>query len=152
MPIEPVLIIIVILSAIIAVLVYQLFKTREIARQLLDKIDTIKKTNGELFHITAHDLQEPLRKIQAFGDRLKSLNWKMLDLKSQDYLLYIINAADRMQDGDRVARQVSSGAAWHVPQHQFFLRIDHQRPCRILSGHRARPPPCGVQLGHPLRE
>jgi light-regulated signal transduction histidine kinase (bacteriophytochrome) len=65
---------------------------------LLEKNEEIKKTNAELFHITAHDLQEPLRKIQAFGDRIKSVNWKVLDEKSQDYLIYIINAADRMQD------------------------------------------------------
>jgi light-regulated signal transduction histidine kinase (bacteriophytochrome) len=65
---------------------------------LLAQNDEIKKSNAELFHITAHDLQEPLRKIQAFGDRIKSVNWQVLDEKSQDYLIYIINAAERMQD------------------------------------------------------
>jgi two-component system sensor kinase FixL len=77
---------------------YKTRQTKQTTQQLVNKVNAVKKTNDELFHITAHDLQEPLRKIQAFGDRIKSVNWQVLDEKSQDYLLYIINAASRMQD------------------------------------------------------
>jgi light-regulated signal transduction histidine kinase (bacteriophytochrome) len=66
-------------------------------KETLDRLENVKSTSDELFHITAHDLQEPLRKVQAFGDRIKSANWETLDEKSQDYLIYIINAAGRMQ-------------------------------------------------------
>lgn len=67
-------------------------------RYALDRRETERKVNNELVHITAHDLQEPLRKIQAFGDRIKSVNWQTLDEKSKDYLIYIINAASHMQE------------------------------------------------------
>jgi light-regulated signal transduction histidine kinase (bacteriophytochrome) len=85
----------------LATIVLFSFKTRKNKRkikQVLERIKILQSTNNELFHITAHDLQEPLRKIQAFGDRIKSVNWQVLDEKSQDYLMYIINAAGRMQD------------------------------------------------------
>ena len=36
-------------------------------RYALDRRETERKVNNELVHITAHDLQEPLRKIQAFA-------------------------------------------------------------------------------------
>jgi two-component system sensor kinase FixL len=73
-------------------------KNKKKIKETLDRLENVKSTSDELFHITAHDLQEPLRKIQAFGDRIKSVNWETLDVKSQDYLIYIINAAGRMQD------------------------------------------------------
>jgi len=47
--------------------------------------------------VAAHDLQEPLRKIQAFGDRLKAGYRIALDNQGQDYLNRMLNAAGRMQ-------------------------------------------------------
>jgi PAS domain S-box-containing protein len=51
----------------------------------------------ELFAYTAsHDLREPLRKITAFGDRLKTQCSTMLDEKGNDYLARMVNASLRM--------------------------------------------------------
>jgi signal transduction histidine kinase len=47
--------------------------------------------------VASHDLQEPLRKIMAFGDRLRSRCAEALDETGQDYLARMQNAAVRMQ-------------------------------------------------------
>lgn len=47
--------------------------------------------------VAAHDLQEPLRKVQAFGDRLKIGYGTALDKRGLDYLNRMLNAAGRMQ-------------------------------------------------------
>lgn len=47
--------------------------------------------------VASHDLQEPLRKIQAFGDRLKRKCEGQLTEDGNDYLARMLNAASRMQ-------------------------------------------------------
>jgi PAS domain S-box-containing protein len=47
--------------------------------------------------VASHDLQEPLRKIQAFGDRLKSVDGATLSPAGADYLERMQQAAARMQ-------------------------------------------------------
>jgi PAS domain S-box-containing protein len=51
----------------------------------------------EFVYVASHDLQEPLRKIQVFSDRLQSQWSNQLDPKGQDYLQRMQNAAIRMQ-------------------------------------------------------
>ncbi|MGE5223200.1 MAG: sensor histidine kinase, partial [Omnitrophica WOR_2 bacterium] len=48
-------------------------------------------------YIASHDLQEPLRKIQAFGERLKTKYGEILAAEGQDYLQRMQSAAARMQ-------------------------------------------------------
>lgn len=47
--------------------------------------------------VASHDLQEPLRKIQAFGDRLKEKTGGDLDEQGQYYLDRILDSASRMR-------------------------------------------------------
>jgi signal transduction histidine kinase len=47
--------------------------------------------------VASHDLQEPLRKIIAFGDRLERNLGENLDPTGKDYLVRMQNAATRMQ-------------------------------------------------------
>ena len=47
--------------------------------------------------IASHDLQEPLRKIQTFGDRLRSTCSEALSEQGRDYLERMRQAAGRMQ-------------------------------------------------------
>ena len=59
----------------------------------------LKKSNQNLSDfasIASHDLQEPLRKVMMFGDRLKELN-QNLDEKSCDYIDRMQSATFRMQ-------------------------------------------------------
>ena len=60
----------------------------------------LERSNQELqtfASISSHDLQEPLRKIQSFGDRLQTKYQAQLDEQGLDYLARIQNAAARMQ-------------------------------------------------------
>ncbi|MEM6752461.1 MAG: PAS domain-containing protein [Cyanobacteria bacterium P01_C01_bin.38] len=62
--------------------------------------EELARSNEELQQfafIASHDLQEPLRKITAFGDRLKATCQDALTDKGQDYLQRMQNAAERMQ-------------------------------------------------------
>lgn len=60
----------------------------------------LERSNRELqdfASVASHDLQEPLRKIQAFGDRLKGRCGESFDDTGRDYLERMQNAAGRMQ-------------------------------------------------------
>jgi PAS domain S-box-containing protein len=69
-------------------------KVRAYARQL-------ERSNRELesfASVASHDLQEPLRKIRAFGDRLATKHGEALGPEGCDYLERMRGAAARMQD------------------------------------------------------
>jgi len=60
----------------------------------------LERSNRELqdfAYVASHDLQEPLRKAQAFGDRLKVACGKSLGAEGRDYLERMQAAAKRMQ-------------------------------------------------------
>ncbi|HEY9638775.1 MAG TPA: PAS domain-containing protein [Coleofasciculaceae cyanobacterium] len=60
----------------------------------------LARSNSELekfAHVASHDLQEPLRKIQTFGDRLKVKCDDALTDQGRDYVERMQNAANRMQ-------------------------------------------------------
>jgi signal transduction histidine kinase len=61
------------------------------------KLERSNKELQEFASVASHDLQEPLRKIQAFSDRLRSRCMQTLDDQGRDYLDRIQNAAGRMQ-------------------------------------------------------
>ncbi|WNO60294.1 sensor histidine kinase [Rheinheimera sp. MMS21-TC3] len=61
--------------------------------------EELSRSNRELedfAFVASHDLQEPLRKIQAFGDRLESSYADALTERGLDYLHRMRNAASRM--------------------------------------------------------
>lgn len=67
---------------------------------LLNYAQELERSNKELqdfAYIASHDLQEPLRKIQAFGSRVQSKYQDSLDEKGRDYLQRMQVAANRMQ-------------------------------------------------------
>ncbi|HSO00873.1 MAG TPA: PAS domain S-box protein, partial [Candidatus Nanopelagicales bacterium] len=60
----------------------------------------LEQRNSELeqfAYVSSHDLQEPLRKIVAFGDRLQDRCSEGLDDRGRDYLARMQSAARRMQ-------------------------------------------------------
>jgi light-regulated signal transduction histidine kinase (bacteriophytochrome) len=70
------------------------------AEALQHKAEELTRSNAELEQfafVASHDLQEPLRKIRAFGDRLKTKCATVLPVESADYLERMQNAAARMQ-------------------------------------------------------
>jgi PAS domain S-box-containing protein len=74
---------------------------RRLAELTLQKqAKELARSNSELeqfAYVASHDLQEPLRKIQAFGDRLKIKCADSLSEDGRDYLGRMQNAAARMQ-------------------------------------------------------
>lgn len=62
--------------------------------------ESLARSNKELeqfAYVASHDLQEPLRKIEAFGDRLKTKCSDDLSERGQDYVDRMQNAAGRMR-------------------------------------------------------
>jgi two-component system sensor kinase FixL len=84
-----------------AVIVFRDVSAARTSQQQLRAVsDELERSNRELQDfatIASHDLQEPLRKIQAFGDRLAERSAGALDEEASDYLGRMTNAAGRMQ-------------------------------------------------------
>lgn len=73
---------------------------RDRTESLQRKSAELGRSNTELeqfAYIASHDLQEPLRKVQAFGDMLTTQFQAVLGTEGQDYLQRMQNAAKRMQ-------------------------------------------------------
>ena len=60
------------------------------------KLEDSNQELQDFASIAAHDLQEPLRKVQAFGDRLKSRYAEALEEQGKEYLERMQNASGRM--------------------------------------------------------
>ena len=75
-------------------------QVRERTLELNETNESLRVSNRELEQfasVASHDLQEPLRKIEAFGDRLKSRNLAQLDESGRDYLERVLLSATRMR-------------------------------------------------------
>jgi signal transduction histidine kinase len=72
---------------------------RKAVAQAQDNRDLSRSNTGleQFASVASHDLQEPLRKIQAFGDRLKSVDGAVLSPPGAEYLERMQHAAARMQ-------------------------------------------------------
>jgi signal transduction histidine kinase/CHASE3 domain sensor protein len=69
-------------------------------KQLEQYNQELKRSNEDLeqfAYVASHDLQEPLRKIRAFGDRLSAKFSEQLGGHGADYILRMQSAAARMQ-------------------------------------------------------
>ena len=74
-------------------------KISERTQELRIYSDELARSNRELedfAFVASHDLQEPLRKIRAFGNRLDSGYKDVMDERGQDFLARMLNAAERM--------------------------------------------------------
>ncbi len=76
-------------------------RARRLAQEELERLTVrLEARNRELQQfasVASHDLQEPLRKIVVFGDRLKNKHSANLGEQGADYVNRMTNAAERMQ-------------------------------------------------------
>ncbi|MBV6518185.1 MAG: hypothetical protein DCC43_04070 [Candidatus Brocadia sp.] len=73
---------------------------KQIERALEEKTREIIRSNKDLeqfAYIVSHDLQEPLRKVMVFGDRLSTKYGHALSHEGRDYIDRMKNASQRMQ-------------------------------------------------------
>lgn len=91
--------------------------------KLTQYADELKRSNQDLeqfAYVASHDLQEPLRKIRAFGDRLAARYEDKLDEVGVEYINRMQQASARMQKliEDLLSfSRISSG-------HEQFARVD----------------------------
>lgn len=80
--------------------VVDITERKEYEKQLVQSNKELKRSNEDLeqfAYVASHDLQEPLRKIRAFGDRLTTKYAASLDEQGADYIFRMQSAASRMQ-------------------------------------------------------
>jgi signal transduction histidine kinase/CHASE3 domain sensor protein len=73
---------------------------KDYENRLLEQSHELKRSNQDLeqfAYVASHDLQEPLRKIRAFGNRLYTKYSNELGESGVDYIDRMQNAAERMQ-------------------------------------------------------
>lgn len=102
---------------------------RRLQRALESTMAELERSNHELesfASIASHDLQEPLRKITAFGERLQYACGDELSEKGRDYLARMTGAATRMQrlinDLLMLSRVTTRGAGWSVVSLETVVR------------------------------
>ena len=66
-------------------------------RQFTVQLERSNRELQDFAYVASHDLQEPLRKIVVFGERLKEKNSEALGSEALDYLERMQKAAGRMQ-------------------------------------------------------
>ncbi len=79
---------------------YEITQRKQAEERLKVMLSRLESSNRELqdfASIAAHDLQEPLRKIQTFGDRLKTKFSHELTEEANDYLGRMLSSAGRMR-------------------------------------------------------
>ena len=80
---------------------FDLTSIRNIQNELERKVEELNRSNFDLeqfAYVASHDLQEPLRKIVSFGERLDKRSQGQLDEEMGLYLDRILNATRRMQE------------------------------------------------------
>lgn len=72
-------------------------RSREALNKLVEELGRSNRELEDFAYIASHDLQEPLRKVMVFGDRILSRYATGLDEKGQDYFNRMMKASERMK-------------------------------------------------------
>ena len=83
-------------------------------KETVVKLEQLNQELQEFAFIASHDLQEPLRKIQTFGELLVRKNRNSLNAEGQDYIERIIKGANRMSELLRALLDYSRSGTSHL--------------------------------------
>ena len=72
-------------------------QAEEEQRRYAQELEQSNRELEQFAYVASHDLQEPLRKIRTFGDRLLNTCGQALDDTGRECLTHMQNAAERMQ-------------------------------------------------------
>ncbi len=75
----------------------ELLLSQQMLRDKVNKLDASNKELEQFAYIASHDLQEPLRKIITFNERITHKFSSIIDPSIKDYLGRTIHAAERMR-------------------------------------------------------
>ena len=84
----------------VMVVMHDITEIKKVQKSLEIKVDELNNSNQDLeqfAYVASHDLQEPLRKIRAFGERLQNKFSKDISEEGLDYINRMQNASERMQ-------------------------------------------------------
>ncbi|WP_442796186.1 PAS domain-containing protein [Pelobium manganitolerans] len=84
----------------VMVVMHDITEMKKVQKSLELKVEELNNSNQDLeqfAYVASHDLQEPLRKIRAFGDRLQSKFSQDIAEEGLDYIKRMQNASERMQ-------------------------------------------------------
>lgn len=95
-------------------------EAEEALRVLAHRLELSNRDLEDFASSASHDLREPLRKVQAFGDRLRTRHGHALPQEARDYLDRMLSAADRMETLIDGLIQLSRIGAKGAP----FARVD----------------------------
>ena len=112
-------------------------RVQERTAELVTANHALRRSNKELEQfasVASHDLQEPLRKIQAFGDRLQATSADGLGEKGRDYLERMQAAAARMRNLIEALLTFSRVTTKTQPMAPVDLAATVQEVCADLEG------------------
>jgi PAS domain S-box-containing protein len=84
----------------VMVVMHDITEIKNVQRSLEQKVEELNNSNQDLeqfAYVASHDLQEPLRKIRAFGDRLQTKFSNDISEEGLDYIKRMQSASERMQ-------------------------------------------------------
>jgi signal transduction histidine kinase len=92
-------------------------------REYTQRLEHSNRELRDFAFVATHDLQEPLRKIQTFSERVKQDCGAGLSEKSQDFLGRVINAARRMHNLVEALLEYSCLSTTQEPYREIDLAV-----------------------------